>query len=244
MHSIYTQTIQLRTCDCDMYGIWRPSAILEVMQESAGAHSALLGLDRSKMNSLNLAWVLSRLKVAMLRMPCAGEKITVETYPTPQKHMFFPRTHIFRDETGDTIGSANSLWVLLDINTRRVTMNGDVSAQMPDNRDLQLPLGLPATVRALPGAPKTGDITPQFTDYDTNCHVNNTKYLDWCLNALGTDVLKDCYVKEFDVNYVNEILPGSHVRAELVQSDGRFTFLGFENEKALFSIAGQLQPRV
>lgn len=244
MHNIHVETIRLRTCDCDMYGAWRPSAILETMQETAGVHSALLGLDCDTMNGMNLAWVVSRLKVEMLRMPRFTELLTVETYPTPQKHLFFPRTHIFRDESGAVIGSANSLWVLLDIQSRRVTLSEGVSSRMPDHRDLSSPLGLPATVRALAGDAEIGRITPRFTDFDTNHHVNNTKYLDWCLNALGFDTLKESYIKALDINYIHEILPGGEVRTELVRGDGRFTFLGFEGEKSLFSIAGQLEKRV
>ena len=72
----YVETFVLRSSQCDMYGAWKPSAILECMQESAGVHSALFGLDRAAMNGMGIAWVLSRVKVHMDRVPLVGESIT------------------------------------------------------------------------------------------------------------------------------------------------------------------------
>ena len=42
MLKTYREDLLLRTCTCDMQGRWRPSAILESMQETAGTHAQLL----------------------------------------------------------------------------------------------------------------------------------------------------------------------------------------------------------
>ena len=185
MGNILKETMELRACNCDMFGAWRPDAILEAMQETAGTHSALLGLDRSTMNSMGLAWVLSRVKVEFERVPKMGETVLIETYPTQNRHMFFPRSHIFKDAQGNTIGCANSLWVLLDIESRRITNSAEVQGKMPDNRDLTMAAGMPATVRTVEGEAQKAHMLPRFTDLDVNGHVNNTKYLEWCCNALA-----------------------------------------------------------
>ena len=54
-----------------------PSAILETMQDVAGAHSLLLGCGREDLVKQNIVWVLSRSELHMDRYPAAGEKITV-----------------------------------------------------------------------------------------------------------------------------------------------------------------------
>ena len=41
---IYSESMLLRTRDCDLWGEWRPGAILDAMQETAGTHCARLGL--------------------------------------------------------------------------------------------------------------------------------------------------------------------------------------------------------
>ena len=244
MGKVYTETFQLRPAQCDMGQLWRPGAILETMQDTAGAHSILLGVDRdSLIGKGGLVWVVTRLHVEMTRMPKAGENISIETYPTAPRHMFFPRSHIFRDENGTQIGSANSLWVTMDMETRRITKSDHVLEKMPDNSDLSPAAGMPATVRALPGDVTAGAIEPCYTDLDVNEHVNNTKYLDWCCNAIGIDIMQKKRMLSFDVNYDMEIRPGAQIRTELTMDGDRFAFSGYSADKKHFSVGGTLTPR-
>ena len=244
MNNIYHTALQLGTRDCDMYGQWKPSAILECMQETAGIHGTQLGCGRNLLDEFGLVWVISRVKVDMKRIPCYGETITVETYPTSPRLLFYPRSHLFRDASGEVLGTANSLWVLLDVNERKIVKSDEVTARMPDNRDLKPAAGMPATIRLMDGEKITQSLAPQFADCDLNQHVNNTRYLDWCQNALGLDVLRERLILSFDVNYDAEILPGSEVQTELTVSDDRFAFAGSIGEKQHFAVGGTLIRRV
>ena len=243
MESKLVSTLALRSCHCDMFGQWKPSGILEAMQETAGEHSVRFGLSRSVMDGYGIAWVLSRVKVEMTRLPVAGETITIETYPTAARHLFFPRSHIFRDESGAQIGCANSLWVLLDLKERRIVKDERVMDKVPDNPGLAPAAGMPATVRALADDALEGCVVPQFTELDLNHHVNNTRYLDWCMNALGLEALTEQAVMAFDVNYDAEILPGCEVRTQLTRDGDRFTFCGMAGEKRHFGVGGRLGSR-
>ena len=104
MMKTYTETFTLRTRDCDLKGTWRLSAVLEAMQEAAGTHSMLLGCGRDELLKKNIVWVLSRSELHMDRYPGAGEKITLHTFPMPNRICFFPRYYIFTDERGEMIG--------------------------------------------------------------------------------------------------------------------------------------------
>lgn len=239
MNQMYTETLEIRACHCDMQGIWKPSSILESMQETAGVHSAQLGLVRDVMDQMGIAWVVTRLKVEFSRVPHVGEKVIIETYPTLNRHLFFPRSHVFRMEDGTEIGHANSLWVTMDITSRKIVKNEFVVSKMPENADLQMALPMPATVRLPEGEHQIQHMIPQYTDLDQNVHVNNTKYLDWCCNAIGLERMKDCCISAFDVNYDAEIRPGCEIQTQLsVEKDG-FVFCGFEGEKRHFGVSGK-----
>ena len=244
MANIYTETTLLRACRCDMFTAWKPSAILETLQETAGAHSEVLGLGHSEMERLGLGWVISRMKVEFTRIPVSGESITVETYPMPNRMLFYPRSHIIKDGAGEIIGRANTLWLVMDLATRKAVNSEELVAKIPDNRELKPAAGMPATVKPCAGEAKVSVIAPQFTDLDTNGHVNNTKYLDWCCNALGMDVMKEYCIMSFDINYDAEILPGTELRTELTMDGDRFAFSGFSGDKRHFSISGKLAPRI
>ena len=58
MLKTYKEELILRTCQCDLKGQWRPSAILETMQEVAGTHSELLGAGRNALIQQGVVWIV------------------------------------------------------------------------------------------------------------------------------------------------------------------------------------------
>lgn len=240
MQKTYMQTFRVTSYQTDLTARIKPSAILEIMQEMAGAHAELLNVGRSRLYPMGLAWVLTRVEVRMERYPISGEIITVETFPMPNRRVFFPRYFIFRDEKGQTIGCAGSMWVVLDINTRKMANAAEIAASMPDNSDLTAPMGMPATVEEVSGEVTESLRLPVYTDLDVNGHVNNTRYLDWCCNALGIDTMRSHAMTQFAVNFNQEILPGQEVCTVLKQDGERFSFSGFEGEKRHFDVGGIL----
>ena len=236
----YAQTQIILTRDCDMNGRWKPSSIMECMQEVAIAHCEDVGLGRSVTDGLGVVWVLSRCRVELDRHPVLGETVSLETFALPMKHLFFPRGHVFRDAEGNTIGGALGLWLLMDVHTRRIVPEPYVKERLPMEQR-EAPVATPATVRPIDDSPEMGYLNPQFTEFDVNGHVNNTKYLDWCWNALGFDALKSRGIECFDVNYDGEVLPGELINTELCRDGDAFSFCGSVGDKRRFGIAGRLR---
>ena len=243
MGDIYSETFALRTCHCDLHGDWRPSSILEFMQETAGAHCARLGAGRALTDALGVVWVLSRTRVEMRRVPRLGESVTVQTWPLAPKHLFFPRLNAFLGGDGEVLGRASSLWVLLDVAGRRIVSREAVAERLPDNRDVPVEIAMPASVRPLPGEAAEGELLPGYPDFDVNGHVNNTRCLDWCCGALDHGVMAEHRVTAFDVNYDAEILPGTQIETGLVRDGLRFSFCGQAGGRRCFGIAGTLSSR-
>lgn len=241
MLKTYTQEFRIASYQTDVSARIRPSAILEIMQEMAGAHAELLDVGRTRLLPMNLAWVLTRVEVRMERYPLSGEIVTVETFPMPNRRVFFPRYFIFRDEQGRQIGCAGSLWVVLDITTRKMANAAEIAPLLPDNRDLTAPMGMPATVEEIAADAQEASRIPVYTDLDMNGHVNNTRYLDWCCNALGVDVMRNHVLRQFAVNYNQEILPNQEIRTVLRHGENAFSFSGFEGDKRHFDVGGTLE---
>lgn len=244
MLKVYKEEQTLLTCHCDLAGQWRPSAILETMQEIAGVHSELLGVGRNALvQRAGVVWVLTRLEVVMDRYPKIGERISTETFPMPMRRWFCPRYFIFRDDSGAELGRAGSLWALLDLATRKMVAPDSVKKYLPDNSDMTAPMGLPATVTEVSGTLETGTLLPAYTDLDVNLHVNNTKYMDWCCNALGIDTMTNHCLRRFAVNYDTELRPGQEVRTELRRLGSDFSFCGFHGDHRHFDVGGVLGER-
>ena len=245
MQKTFDETFTLRSRDCDLCNKWRPSAILESMQDAAGTHSMLLGCGRDELIRNNMVWVLARCELHMDRYPCSGERITLHTFPTPTRLFFFPRYYIFTDEHGEMIGKAGTLWILLDIQTRHMLPPGDVAKLIPDNRDLSVPMNLPATVGQLQGEEFITDYLPAYTDLDVNGHVNNTRYADILCNTLGIRTMAEYEPERIILNYNREIRPEHRVTLHRIMRGNEYRLFGkLEDGSSAFEIGGTLRQRV
>jgi len=191
-------------------------------------------------------WVLSRCEMHVTRYPAAGEKVTVSTFPMPTRLFFFPRYYIITDAQGEMIAKAGTLWLLMDIQTRKSLPPGDVARLIPDNRDLSVPMNLPATVGNLQGEERVSVYQPVYTDLDINGHVNNTRYADWLCNTLGIDQMLRSEPETVIFNYNHEILPGQKVTLRRIQKDRQYRLAGYvgdaEDTTLAFEIGGVLRP--
>jgi len=244
MNCNYSESLKLLTSHCDMYGAWRPSSILETMQEISGAHCEMMDLGRAELEKQGIAWVVTRIKVIMSRIPSVGEKLTIETYPIPSRHGMYLRSCIFRDAHGIESGHATSIWALMNIEERRIVRSSYVDERHSIPHDMRCATPLPASVKPLNTKATDETVIPKFSDFDLNHHVNNTKYLDWCCNALGMEIMNQYQIVAFDVNYDSEITEGCKVRTELRMEGKQFTYCGFGiGGKRFFAIKGILGER-
>ena len=241
--NIFERHHTIQANECDMFSLWRPGAVMVAMQETASEHSSILGVGMKEMTENGIAWVLSRGRVQMHRMPHCSERITIRTYPLAPRHLFWPRVHIFFDEQGVEIGQAVCLWLVMDMTDRRAVKNSYVESRMPLNRELSCSIGMPATVYPIDAPCVKRLLEPQFTDADCLGHVNNTRYLDWCCNALGYPVMKDYYLSSFEVNYTAETRLSEQLTTALCLQGEHFSYTGCMDDTQHFAISGRLTPR-
>ncbi len=244
MQNIYKEDMLLRTCHCDFRGTWRPSAIFEAMQEASGMHSHLLGCGRDALIQQGFVWVLSRMEVQMNKYPGAGDNISIETFPMSNRRWFFPRYFIFRNGQGEELGCAASLWVLLDLTTRKMAPPDRIVHLIPDNSDLIAPMGLPSTVAEVEGEERQLTHTPVYSDLDVNNHVNNARYVDWLCDALGYEALGTQTLRAICINYEAEVRPDQAMELKLKTQGNAFSLSGYHEDKRHFGIGGTLMNRV
>ena len=145
MEPIYTQNFTIEDVHVDRFGKLKPSMILYIAQEMSGRHSELMNVGFDTLYSRNLFWAVNRHRVQITRLPEKGETIRVETWPLPATHAAFPRSVIAYDSQGSELFRCMSLWVLMDVNTRRMIFpdratKAALSQRHPDPEDKVLAL--------------------------------------------------------------------------------------------------------
>ena len=241
----YCEKTLLLSRDCDLGGLWRPSAILTAMQETAGMHSHILGCGRETLVQKGVVWVLTRCEVQMEKEARMGSRLSIETFPMPLRRWFFPRYFVFRDDAGAQVGAAGTLWVLFDLEKRCMVAPGDVAGAIPDNSDLTPPLGVPGPVpRLTTGGTLESARTPVYSELDVNGHVNNARYADWLCDALGLEVMREYRVKTMRLSYAAEIRPGQAMELRLTRDGLAYHLTGSHEGKTHFEIGGELEKRL
>ena len=238
----YRETLTLRTRDCDFKGEWRLSAILESLQEAAGGHCDRLGCGRSVLREKGIAWVLLRNELRMARYPVIDEQVSVETFHTPTRHRMFPRYFILRDAEERIIGTASSLWVLMDLQSRQSVIPNEIDSLLPDNSDLQPPMPLPGRIIPIVNGRDTEILyRPNYTDLDANGHINNARYADILCNCLGVDMLRGYRIESIIIHYFAEVLPEQQLHLTLSQDQLQSRLVGTCEGKIAFEIGCRLK---
>ena len=239
MENVLTQTICLQSRDCDFTSRWKTSEIFMAMQELAASHSAILGAGYSFMRAKSLAFALTRTELHMDRYPCIGEKVVCHTWAAPVMKWMYPRYFIFETESGERLGYAGTIWVLLDLNERKMVAPSALGVEIATG-DMKAPMRMPSKAASVGEEAEARVYLPGYSEIDVNGHVNNTRYVSWLCDYLGADVLKNRCAKSIVVNYSHEILPGQPVELRAETKDGTFRMSGDYEGVNHFTLSGEL----
>ncbi|CAK1221783.1 acyl-[acyl-carrier-protein] thioesterase [Fructobacillus cardui] len=181
-----------------------------------------LNVGYTETDKRGLGWVILQYDLKIIRRPKLGEKITIETKAGEWSSFFAMRGFYFKDANGEVIIDIDSLWALIDLETRRMQ-------RLPE--DLVVPYG-GQEVRRLDKMVKVDKIRDEdvqvrrpyqvrFLDIDGNRHVNNSKYLEWMLDVLPFDFLKDHEATNLTIRYENEVHYGHQVESQAILTDNK-----------------------
>ncbi len=209
MEPIFRKNYTVSGSHVDRYGRLKPSALLFFAQETAGMHCTQLALDWETLAARNLFWAVIRHRVQILRLPQAGETITVETWPMPTTRSAFPRATAAYDAQGNEVFRAVSLWVLMDTTSRAMVLPGKSGVDLTGTlRGCELAAPSSIVPRAME---HTVTRRVGYTELDRNGHMNNTRYMDWVDDLLPSAFHGQHPVKEFTLCYLSEATEGQQI---------------------------------
>ncbi len=209
MEPIYRETFKLYGNDCDCFGRVKPSALLGILQEVAGAQCTDLHMSWEEMAAKNLFWAITRQSLQITRLPRAYETITIETWPVPASRVAYPRSTIGYDEKGNELFRCMALWVLMDLKNRTMVLPGKSGIDVPGHvRGLELAVPKSLAPKGLTAAQER---VVRFNQLDRNGHMNNTRYLDWAMDLLPSAFHREHPLREFTVCYLNEAREGDRL---------------------------------
>lgn len=180
-----------------------------------------MGIDYLK--KVNMAWVLYKWNVKVHRYPTYRERVIARTIPYSFRKFYAYRKFYILDTEGNVLVEADSLWFLIDVETRRPTrvqeeMYTGYCLTEDDNEVIDIPK---ITVPNKSDFCKTFDV--RYSDIDTNGHVNNSKYISWILEAVPLNIVTEYMLTNLIITYEKETTYGEVINScvEVNEIDGK-----------------------
>ena len=233
--SKYCRNYKVGISDSDFTGKIKLSAVFNYFQEVASTHANILGagFDEIKSNQ-NIAWVLVKMRVDILKYPLWEEEIQIETWHLPPKGLQFYRDFLIKNLSCEIIGRGTSSWVVVDAITHELKKAGTFSFEYSD----------PSPERAIDTVLKklnpsgeriySHDVKIGCSQIDMNGHLNNSKYIDFIMDCFNMEQLKKHNAGSIQISYISEAFAGDTIRLYKYQSveDKRVLFVEGINETA------------
>ena len=209
MNPIFRKDFHISDIHVDCFGRMKPSMVLYLAQDIARSHCLELQVDYETLLKQRLFWAVTRHKMVISRLPRSGETIHLETWTMPTTRVGYPRSMVAYDDAGNELFRSISLWVLMDLYTRKMILPGQSTIAIEGTiRGIELPSPTGLVPKPLANSRSR---TVCYSDLDRNGHMNNTKYLDWISDLLPSLFHRDHFPREITLCYTNEALEGQEL---------------------------------
>jgi acyl-ACP thioesterase len=237
MPDIYDAPTQITYYDLDCRGRLKLSAFLRMAHIAADANVRDLHIGFDELEPRAMSFILQRFGLDINRMPAYGETVSLRTWPASVIKGTFIRRGDMRDTEGRTLMSWVSLWVLLDLNERKILRPSALPVTLPEIGTL----GSPTETQKINFPEDWGEAftvhthTVRYADVDTNLHMNNTIYGDLIGNALylREDAPATAWAS-VQINYLSETRLGEAVEVTCRRQGSVYWVAGHAHGKATF----------
>jgi len=214
---MYTFDSRIRYSETDSEGFLSMQEMLNYFQDSSTFQSEDLELGISYMKEQKMVWVLSSWQIVVDRYPVLGERVTVGTLPYDFKGFMGYRNFFMRDEAGNYLAKANSIWSLLSTESGKPALPTELMLTkygVEEKLDMEY---APRKIRVPEGGEGQEPVVVRNHHLDSNQHVNNGQYVsiaagylprEFCIAQLRAEYKKQAFLGDVFYPNVTEIQNG------------------------------------
>ncbi|WP_028972790.1 acyl-[acyl-carrier-protein] thioesterase [Spirochaeta cellobiosiphila] len=230
---IFEDNYRVTFVDCNAKGVIKASAIMDVLQEVAGAHSGAIGYSWEKLHDLGFVFLLSRIGFEMHQYPGNGDIIKILTWTTEARGFVGERHYQLRNASNELVCEAQTTWILFDLKKGRPARPGNLLEEFPVRKDYSSPINA-VKLEAVSNPSSFTDWSVRYSDLDMNQHVNNSRYLHWLLDTYDMDHHTGHVLSEVQGNFLNEVHYGDPLQFYKDSKGNSDLISGRSGDKELF----------
>ena len=234
-NSILTKDWEINFLQCYPNGYLKYTDLCNILQLTAGVHAELGGISFSDMQEHNQAWVLSRMRVEIKRLPKWRDVITVKTWINSLENSRSIRC--LELYVGDEkIVGCETFWAVFNTQTRRpenLSLPHEHFEKYPNDKATEIQFSKIDT-----SIDKTfvTEKTILLSDLDIVNHANSVKYLEWCLDYVDPKLLLNQKIESFEMNYLKEVSVEDTITIEKSHLEKPMVFTVNSNNKTCFAL--------
>lgn len=192
---------------CDCTGHLFMGHLGNHMLNAADFHANDRDFGIKYLQTINKAWVLSRLAIEMEEMPQIYERFYVESWIESSMKFFTNRCFRVVNTDGKVYGHGKSIWAMIDTETRQPCNLLDIKdgeLLQWELKDEPNPMGKMTRVMMSHEAEQIKSIETGYHDVDINGHINSVKFIEHVMDLWETEWYCKHRLKRVDVAYVAE----------------------------------------
>lgn len=180
------------------------NGLIDYFQDCSSFHSEEVGLGVGSLNRFHRAWYINAWQIEVDRYPKFCEKVTIQTWPYSFNGFVGLRNYVMRDEKGNCIACANSVWAFIN------TENGKFAKAdeyVKDRYTLEPRFNMvykDRKIKVPAGGEKLTEVIVNETMIDSNHHMNNEEYV-----GVATHLLNEYEPHHVRVEYRKSALLGN-----------------------------------
>ena len=165
------------------------TGLIDTFQDCSTFQSEDVGAGFDVLEKLDLVWVINYWEIEIITSPKLFDRVIVGTFPYSFKSCFGLRNFYLKDENGDYLVKANSMWTLIN-RTRAHPEKAPDFVQQAYTIEPKLDMTYSSRKVLLPQGDATelekrDPIVIQPHHLDSNNHVNNGQYVKLAMSQIG-----------------------------------------------------------
>jgi acyl-ACP thioesterase len=233
--SIYSQDWEINFMQCTPNGSLRYTELCNLLQLTAAAHSESGGFSFVDMQQFDQAWVLSKMRIEFSNLPKWKDVITVKTWINSLENSRSVRAMEVL-VNGKKIIGAETFWAVFNTRTRRpegMALPHEHCEKYPENRATLLPF---SKIEIHEEKETIFERKVVLSDLDIVNHVNNVKYLEWCLDLLEEPIILKQQIASFEMNFLKELSLSDFVEIHQSNTEESSIFSITKESKSVFAL--------
>lgn len=233
--SVLSKDFEINFTQCLPSGNLKYTELCNLLQLTAATHSEIGGISFTDMQEFDQAWVLSRMRVEISGLPKWKDTVTVKTWINSLENSRSVRA-LEMYVNGKKIVGCETFWAVFNTKKRRpelLTLAHDHFELFPDVKATKESF---SKIEINPEKEDVFSKTVILSDLDIVNHVNNVKYLEWCVDLVDENIILKQKIKSFEMNFMKELSLRDQVMIHENVSDDSIVFSITKEDKNCFAL--------